>query len=256
MASDSDIWLAEPQEDSLPFARVEIYKNEVLGRGAYGAVYRAKGDDLPCAAKLIHTVFFEYQDPGLEELVEKFKQECKLFSTLVHPNIVQFLGVAFLNNHGLPKIPVLITEIMDENLTNFIYNSRDIEITPPHHVQVDIMHDVSMALSYLHSRKIIHRDLSSNNVLLSMGRRAKVSDFGVAKFRELQVHLNRPHVLTYCPGTPAFMPPEANRIPPEYTDKLDVFSWGVICLHLISMQDPSPSPGTIQAISSSGEDIL
>lgn len=256
MAADSSVWFAEPQDDSLPFTRVEVYRNKPLGRGAYGAVYRAKGDDLPCAAKLIHSVFFEYQDPGLNELVRKFTEECKLLSSLVHPNVVQFLGVAFLNNHGLTKIPVMITEIMDESLMKFIERSRHSETTPPYHVQVDIMYDVALALSYLHSRNILHRDLSSNNVLLNMGVKAKVSDFGVAKFHDLQAHYSSSRLLTNCPGTPVFMPPEANRTPPKYTDKLDVFSWGVVCIHLLSLQDPSPGPDMIQAIDSSGQDVL
>ena len=256
MAADSNSWFAESRNDSMPFSGVEIYRSKPLGKGAYGAVYRAKGDDLPCAAKLMHTVFFEYQDPGLEEMVKKFLEECKLLSSLVHPNIVQFLGVAFLAEPGRTNVPVLVTELMDESLMSFIHNSRDTENAPQYHVQVDIMYDVALALSYLHSRKIIHRDLSSNNVLLSFGRRAKVSDFGVSKFHDLQTQYRVSHNLTNCPGTPVFMPPEAHRSPPKYTNKLDVFSWGVVCLHLLSLKDPSPGPNVVEATDSDGQDVL
>ena len=50
-----------------------------------------------------------------------------------------------------------------------------------YYVQVDICHDIALAIAYLHSNDIIHRDLSSNNVLMIAGRRAKVTDFGMSK---------------------------------------------------------------------------
>ena len=70
-------------------------------------------------------------------------------------------------------------ELMDESLTRFLGRST---APLPYHSQLNICHDVSLALSYLHSNAIIHRDLSSNNVLLiGEGSRAKVTDFGISK---------------------------------------------------------------------------
>lgn len=54
------------------------------------------------------------------------------------------------------------------------------QTTISYHTQVNICHDIALALSFLHSKEIVHRDLSSNNILLIADRRAKVTDFGVA----------------------------------------------------------------------------
>ena len=231
-----EVVVGELGEDEYPFRSVEIYPRQRLGRGAYGFVCRAKCDDLPCAAKLIHSIFLS--DPGVESLLRKFTEECRILSSLTHPNIVQFLGVAHLP--GEQKAPVQLTELMDESLTTFIARSRDTTTPIPYHIEVTFVSDVAFAISYLHSRGIIHRDLSSNNVLLLAGQRAKVTDFGVAKLKDLQNQFQTPTFMTYTPGTPVFMPPEARFHPLRYTNKLDIFSWGVICLHLLSLTEPHP----------------
>ena len=72
-------------------------------------------------------------------------------------------------------------ELMDESLTSYLERPPN-HLPLPLHVQVDIGHDVTQALSHLHNHGILHRDLSSNNVLLIGNRRAKVTDFGMAKY--------------------------------------------------------------------------
>ena len=105
---------------------------------------------------------------------------------------------------------------------------------------MNISHDVALALAYLHSNDVIHRDLSSNNVLLiGAGNRAKVTDFGMAKLFDA----NR-STMTMCPGTQAYMSPEALDDPPVYTKKLDAFSFGVLGIQIITRQFPDPGPRT------------
>jgi serine/threonine-protein kinase TNNI3K len=124
-------------------------------------------------------------------------------------------------------------ELMEESLTKFLERSPS---PLPHHSQLDICHDIALALAYLHSNQIIHRDLSSNNVLLiGEGRRAKVqTDFGMSKLNP------RMTPLTQVPGTPAYMPPEALTIPPHYSSQLDCFSHGVLTLQIATRQFPNP----------------
>ena len=69
-------------------------------------------------------------------------------------------------------------ELIDSCLTGFLENSPN---PIPYHVQVNISHDIALALSYLHSNDIIHRDLSSNNVFLTSKLRAKLSDFRMTR---------------------------------------------------------------------------
>ena len=108
-------------------------------------------------------------------------------------------------------------------------------------MQVDICHDIALAVAYLHSNGIIHRDLSSNNVLIIAERRAKVTDFGMSKLAGTTSSMTP---LTMCPGTQAYMPPEALRDPPTYTKKLDCFSEGVIMIQVCSQLWPEPGPRT------------
>ena len=210
-------------------------KNHLLGHGSYGAVYKTKCDQLPCAAKIVHSLILDPQDPGATKIMERFKQECTFLKSIQHPNIVQYLG---MTEDPESRLPVLLMELLDESLTKMLERSQQ---SLAYHVQVDICHDIALAVAYLHSNDIIHRDLSSNNVLVIAGRRAKVTDFGMAKLVDRFPTMTP---LTKCPGTQVYMPPEALREPPRYTKKLDCFSEGVIMIQVCTRLWPEPGPRT------------
>ena len=214
----------------------EIYINEILGTGSYGKVYKAKCGQLPCAAKLLHDIMFQDNDPGINTFLERFQQECQFLRNIKHPNIVQFLRTARNPETGRP---VLLMELMDESLTKFLERST---VTIPYHTQLNICHDVALALAYLHSNSIIHRDLSSNNVLLiGAGSRSKVTDFGMSKLTDMNPHMTP---LTQCPGTVVYMSPEALTLPPHYSNKLDCFSYGVLTVQIATQKFPNPGDAT------------
>ena len=220
----------------LSYGSVQIYDKEVLGTGSYGKVCKAKCGQLPCAAKLLHDTLFQDSDPGTRNLVSKFLQECQFLSTIKHPNIVQYLGTV---PDPQSRRTVLLMELMDESLTRFLERLTG---PLPYHSQLNICHDVALALAYLHSNAIIHRDLSSNNVLLiGEGSRAKVTDFGMSKLMNMNPRMTP---LTQTPGTPAYMPPEALISPPHYSSKLDCFSHGVLALQIITRNFPNPGDAT------------
>ena len=223
----------QAQGKTFRYRHYRLFRNATLGTGAYGQVCRAKLDELPCAAKLLHPILVDRSDPKNQTNLRKFEQECRFLSEIRHPNIVQYLGMVYDRETSLP---VLLMELMDESLTHFLERSD----TPlPYHVQVDISHDIALALAYLHSNDIIHRDLSSNNVLLiGPGYRAKVTDFGMSKFTEMHPHMTP---LTKCPGTQAYMAPEALQEEPLYTAKLDVFQAGVLMVQIITRKFPDPT---------------
>jgi serine/threonine protein kinase len=130
-------------------------------------------------------------------------------------------------------------ELMDESLTKFLERST---AQLAYHLQVNLSYDVALALAYLHSNGVVHRDLSSNNVLITAGSRAKVTDFGMLKLLEQNMRMTP---LTKCPGTVAYMPPEALSDEPEYTDKLDCFSLGVLMIQMITRNFPEPTKATL-----------
>jgi serine/threonine protein kinase len=127
-------------------------------------------------------------------------------------------------------------ELMDDSLTHFLESSPQ---PIPYHIQVNVCHDVSRALSFLHSNGIVHRDLSSNNVLLRGNVLAKVTDFGMARLGDQNPRATQ-LTFTMCPGTDVYMPPEAVQEEPVYTEKIDCFSFGVITLQILSRKFPKP----------------
>ena len=145
---------------------------------------------------------------------------------------MQYLGVAQDEESGLP---ILLMELMDDSLTHFLEKSEE---ALAYYVQVNISHDIALAVVFLHVNHIVHRDLSSSNVLLiGAGSRAKVSDFGMSTLTELNPRMSG---LTKCPGNPAYMSPEALLDPPVYTKKLDCFQLGVLMLQIMSRKYPVP----------------
>ena len=206
---------------------LQLFRGEMLGSGAYGIVCKAKLNELPCAVKLLHRVLFH---PTIQR---RFDQEHELLRSMRHPNVVQYLGIAHDPQSGLP---ILLMELLDGNLTDFLEHSQE---PLPYHVQVNLWHDIALALTYLHSKHIIHRDLSGNNVLLIAGSRAKVTDFGMSMFTHVDITKSR---LTNCPGNANYMSPEALIERPTYSETLDVFSSGVVALQIIARKFPNPSP--------------
>ena len=230
----------ESSDKNIGFKAIQLFKDQNLGIGGYGAVCKAKCDDLLCAAKILHPTLF---DPTAHQQIarrrehrlpiRRFEQECEFMSAIRHPNIVQYLCTYRDPDTGLP---VLLMELMDDSLTHFLESSPQ---PIPYHVQVNICHDITLALSFLHSNNIIHRDLSGNNVLLIGNILAKVTDFGMARLGDINPQATR-LTFTMCPGTDVYMPPEAVRAQPVYSEKVDCFSFGVIVVQILSRQFPKP----------------
>ncbi len=210
----------QDKEQKYAFKSIKLLKEQALGTGV---VFKAKCDQLICAAKLVYPV--QASDNNVEQHIYQFESECQFLSRISHPNIVQYLGIY---RDPETNTPVLLMELMDENLTHFLESSLgDI----PYHIQVNLSYDIAQALAFLHSNGIIHCDLSSNNVLLIAGTRAKVTDFGMSKFTTVRT----------CPRKRVFMPPEVLNEPPVYTEKLDSFSFGVLLIQIATRQFPDPA---------------
>ena len=221
------------QDYQFGFRNVELFKEDNLGAGSYGGVCKARCDGLPCAAKIMHPTLFDLRDPGTVSYLQRFEEECRLLSSARHPNVVQYLGTY---RDPETRLPILLMELCDESLCRFLERSpRPI----PYHIQVNIAHDIALALVYLHLNNITHRDLTGNNVLMIAGVCAKVTDFGMSKLASVNPRMTP---LTLCPGNVQYMSPEALEEPPSYTHKLDVFSFGVLLVQIMTRQFPNPGP--------------
>ena len=211
--------------------------NRTFGRGAYATVLELEYMGLKCAGKKIHELLLTQGNSAYA--VHHFQEECHLLSRLHHPNIVQFLGVYFEDNS---QTPILVMEYLPTNLTTCI---EDYGVLPEE-IGYPILHDVALGLCYLHNQRppIIHRDLSSNNVLLSANLTAKISDLGVARI--LNMSPMQASRMTRIPGTPAYMPPEAMLANPSYDASVDMFSLGIMMIHVYCGKWPEPQVGQIR----------
>lgn len=206
--------------------KTEIFvMDEVLGEGAWGRVVRGKFRGCDVAVKQIHRALLTTR-----HIRDSFEREVDFASRSRHPCLLQFIGATIDGAE-----PMLVTELLDRSLRS-LYEERsliDKEIS-------DISHDVALALNYLHEQKpqpIIHRDISSANVLLWQHGdhwRGKVSDYGTANFvRECS---------TDDPGAPIYCAPE---ILPGSRDqtiscKVDVYSFGVLLCEMCIRELPDP----------------
>ena len=116
----------------------------------------------------------------------------------------------------------------------------------PKEISYSILHDVALGLHCLHSQTppIIHRDLSSNIVLLTPNMTAKISDLGVARI--LNLTPQQVSHTTQTPGTPAYMPPEVMVANSNYDTSVDEFSYGIMMIHMFSGRWPEPQVGQIR----------
>ena len=196
--------------------------------------------DHEVAVKEIHSIFMnEVSEQEFLAFRRSFLRECEQSSRLHHPNVIRFFGIYL--TPGASRVPSLVMERLHCSLTNLLESTPVIAME----TKIKILHDVSLGVRYLHSRTppIIHRDLSSNNVLLSKGMEAKVGDLGTARL----VDPMKQSKMTTAPGTIHFMPPEAlaaNQQSVRYGKELDVFSFGCV-LHTLAHQWPIPSEPVI-----------
>ena len=204
-----------------------------ISRGSFGVVFRGSLGVRPVAIKKIHGLLLDYArttSEDLESVLTNFRRECELMEAAQHGNVVQFLGVFTIDGSA-----ALVMELMEETLEQFLRNNRG---TLVQEKQVAICVQIASGLLFLHQHEpqILHRDLTAKNILLSdSGKVVKISDLGQAKFRPPDVQ----YLTTKAPGCVPYMPPECLVDRPRFTEKSDIFSFGVVILQVATQQPPS-----------------
>lgn len=219
---------------------IDLSKMEIrylIARGTYGTVYRGTYDSQDVAVKLL-----DWGEDGMATAAEtaalraSFRQEVAVWHKLDHPNVTKFVGASMGTSNlkipsknpsdGYTNLPsraccVVVEFLAGGTLKGFLYKNRKKKLA--YKVVIQLALDLSRGLSYLHSEKIVHRDVKAENMLLDTQRNLKIADFGVAR-----VEAQNPKDMTGETGTLGYMAPEVLDGKP-YNRKCDVYSFGV-CL--------------------------
>ncbi|KAL7677223.1 hypothetical protein ACOME3_003463 [Neoechinorhynchus agilis] len=185
-----------------------------------------------------------------------FRQEIQLLRRINHPNILSFIGVIF---QAQDKLSFIVEYISGGSLKNII---TDREKYLPWSIRVSFAKDIADGMAYLHSLRVVHRDLNSNNCLVKENGRVVVADFGLSyvlddlntvRFRKRQGKLR--HLLSCMEsnevihdieqrfntivGSPFWMAPEMLKNKP-YDYRVDIFSYGIVLCEIIGRVDADP----------------
>ena len=209
---DNPSWLIERDEITVT--------GEELGRGGWGEVKVGVFRGTRVAVKTLYEVILNDYNTQL------FSREMDVASRVRHPNLLQFIGATKVGQL------MIITELMPTSLRRELgkYSLLRSQV-------ISIATDVVYALNYLHSfrpRPILHRDVSSANVLLepSAGNnwKGKLSDYGSVNLMD--------NINTSNPGSPVYSAPEAST-PSLHSAAMDIYSFGILLTEIATRQFPS-----------------
>ncbi|EXB29179.1 Serine/threonine-protein kinase 36 [Morus notabilis] len=192
---------------------------ELVGEGSFGKVYkgRRKYTGQTVAMKFI------MKHGKSDKDILNLRQEIEILRKLKHENIIEML-----DSFESPQEFCVVTEFAQGELFEVL---EDDNCLPEEQVQA-IAKQLVRALHYLHSNRIIHRDMKPQNILISKGSIVKLCDFGFARAMSMNTV-----VLRSIKGTPLYMAPELVREQP-YNHTADLWSLGVILYELFVGQPP------------------
>ncbi|XP_052205678.1 LOW QUALITY PROTEIN: receptor protein kinase TMK1-like [Diospyros lotus] len=200
----------------------------ILGRGGFGTVYRGiLNDGSKIAVKKMDSLVLVVSKSkrGLDE----FKSEIDVLTKVRHRHLVSLLGYCLDR-----KERALVYEFMEQgSLSRHLFNWKVDGLKPLEwSKRLTIALDVARGIEYLHGfahRSFVHRDLKPSNILLGDDFRAKVADFGLVRLAPD----GKSSVITRVAGTFGYIDPEY-AVTGRVTTKIDVFSFGVILMELIT----------------------
>lgn len=227
--STNDVNLLETSSMSISIQVLKDVTNNfseenILGRGGFGTVYKGKlHDGTKIAVKRMESGVVT--EKGLDE----FKSEITVLTRVRHKNLVALLGYCLDGNERL-----LVFEYMPQGtLSRFLFDWKNEELKPlDWSKRLIIVLDVARGVEYLHGlahQSFIHRDLKPSNILLGDDLRAKVADFGLVRLAPD----GKASIATKLAGTFGYLAPEY-AVTGRVTTKIDVFSFGVILMELIT----------------------
>ena len=207
---------------------IKDYKiKDRIGVGSYGIVYKVTKKNNDKQIYVLKQIPFNLKaDINNETLIEA-KNEALILSKLKHKYIVKYYD-SFQDNNNL-NIVMEYCEYgdLDSYIKNLKKNNKHLSENQIWKFFIEIC----TGLSYMHNKKILHRDMKSSNIFLTKNLDIKIGDLGVAKALK-----NTLHAHTFI-GTPYYLSPEICEEKP-YNEKSDVWALGCILYELINLKHP------------------
>ncbi|KAK8999042.1 hypothetical protein V6N11_070220 [Hibiscus sabdariffa] len=213
--------------DSIIEATEDFSSEYCIGSGGYGTVYKAA---LPTGQVVAVKKLHQSEDSLLLNNSKAFESEIVALLEIRHRNIVQMYGFC---SH--PKHSFVVYELVERGSLRMVLSNNEEAKELDWTKRLNVVKGLANALSYMHhdhSQPIVHRDISSNNVLLDSDYEARISDFGTARI--LKPDSSN---WTSLAGTYGYMAPEL-----AYTmrvdEKCDVYSFGVVTIEVFMGKHP------------------
>ena len=221
--------LASDDINSFQFRMDEIVMKGAIGTGSYGEVYRAAVRGKVVAVKKLHVRNLR------AEQIDSFCQEASLMCQLNHPNIVGFIGAI-----TEPSNLCIITQYCNRGSLADILLENTVDMN--FHMKLQCALDAACGMLYLHNSNpvILHRDLKSDNLLVTNDWTVKVADFGLTRF------ISEKKQMTQV-GTPMWMAPEII-MGRKYTEKADVYAFGIILWEILTREEPYEEKEPMQIV--------
>ncbi|GMH10718.1 hypothetical protein Nepgr_012559 [Nepenthes gracilis] len=210
----------------------KLHMGPAFAQGAFGKLYRGTYEGEEVAIKILERPENDLERAQVME--QQFQQEVMMLATLKHPNIVRFIGACWK-----PMVWCIITEYAKGGSVRQFLMKRQ-KRSVPLKLAVKQALDVARGMEYVHGLGLIHRDLKSDNLLIFSDKSIKIADFGVARI-EVQTEGMTPETGTY-----RWMAPEMIQHRP-YTQKVDVYSFGIVLWELIAGMLPFQNMTAVQA---------
>ena len=213
--------------DSSDIITINGYKIiERIGVGSYGRVYKVSKNNTYYVLKEIPLNL-----SSAAQKINSVQNEADILSSLSNKYVVKFYK-SFKKNQNI----YIIMEYCDNgDLCTFLSRMKKHRINENYYLDEDdvwkLFIQMSIGLYYIHSKKIIHRDIKTLNIFLTKNYDAKIGDLGVAKILE-----NTNHAMTFI-GTPYYVSPEMCRNKP-YNEKSDIWALGCILYELLTFNHP------------------
>ena len=200
---------------------------EIIGQGMYGKVYKALNK--------LEKKYYAIKTLNIQNVSQKerlnIETEIKLLQELKHPNIVLYKE-SFLDENQ--NLNIVTTFCEGGDLYQRIFQTQKNYF--PEKTIINALVQLLLGLSYIHDKKIVHRDIKTKNIFIQNEHTLRIGDFGIAKIFNSNNQNNKNYSINKMVGTPLYMAPECFKQNKKYSYKSDIWSLGCCIYEMCNLK--------------------